>query len=156
MVIRPSYVFDQRLLIDVEEEDAVPPASLYIEVGHDRAAGSGDKHYRRYFPDELEQVTENGQFIIETPFRSEPVSRAEKPADSGLFANLFGGDTRPMQLQRVGSFKGLIRCFEPAEYKKKVQELEGQVIQIEHTIKAIFEYEKAASSLVKTDYDFSL
>lgn len=60
MVIKPQYVFDNRLRIDVEREDAIPPPSLYIEVGHDKAAGSGDKHYRRYYPDELEQVKENG------------------------------------------------------------------------------------------------
>lgn len=34
--------------------------------------------------------------------------------------------------------------------------MEAQVLQIEQSIKVIHDYEKAASSLVQTNYDFTL
>jgi len=49
---------------------------MFMELGHDRSPGSGDKHYRRYYRDELENIKDAfGEPLIETPFLAESVTR---------------------------------------------------------------------------------
>jgi len=55
-VKKPVYNYDERLKMLVERDEDKPPKSLFIELGHDEKAGAGTKHYRRYYPDELENV----------------------------------------------------------------------------------------------------
>ena len=50
--LSPLYKYDERLKIDAEVDQ--PPKSLFMEIGHDSKPGAGEKHYRRYYPDELE------------------------------------------------------------------------------------------------------
>lgn len=56
VVIRPRYKYDDRLKIDVEYSP--PPDCLYVEVGHDSAPGSGEKHYRKFYPGDLEDFND--------------------------------------------------------------------------------------------------
>ena len=53
-VVRPQYKLDERLKIDVEVNQ--PSASWFIELGHDSSPGAGEKHYRLFYPEELEKV----------------------------------------------------------------------------------------------------
>ncbi len=59
----PQYVYDDRLKIKVEKLPK-PPASIYLEVGHDYVVPDPDKpetankHYRREYLDELENIKE--------------------------------------------------------------------------------------------------
>jgi hypothetical protein len=55
-VIMPSYAFDERLKINREINP--PPSSLYIGLGFNPNKEDNKKHYRRYYPDELENVKE--------------------------------------------------------------------------------------------------
>ena len=88
-VIKPKYAYDERLRIQVEVDK--PPASLFKELGYDRTPGSGEKHYRRYYADELENVEQNEVPIIESPFISESITRAKPKNGGGIFGGLFGG-----------------------------------------------------------------
>jgi hypothetical protein len=45
---------DERLNVQVEAKK--PPETLFQQVGFDTKPGSKEKHYRRYYEDELEQV----------------------------------------------------------------------------------------------------
>lgn len=84
-VIEPRYKYDERLKVDVEM--AVPPVSLFKEVGYDPKPGAKQKHYRRYYPDELENVVdEKGQKLIPSPFLAEKITRAQKPKKKGLMS----------------------------------------------------------------------
>jgi len=62
-LIMPEYKYDERLMI--EREFTTPPASLFKEVGHDPTPRAGVKHYRRYYPDELENCKDDkGELLV--------------------------------------------------------------------------------------------
>jgi len=52
----PTYQLDTRL--NVYREETPPPAALFIGLGWDENPEMKRKHYRRYYPDELENITE--------------------------------------------------------------------------------------------------
>ena len=52
----PTYERDEHLQVDRECNN--PPETLFIGLGWDEDAETKRKHYRRYYPDELENVTE--------------------------------------------------------------------------------------------------
>ena len=56
-MLPPVYRYDERLKMKREAER--PPASVFKEVGHDPVPEAGIKHYRRYYPDELENVKDD-------------------------------------------------------------------------------------------------
>ena len=53
-VIQPKYKYDDRLKIFREVEP--PPVSLYLAIGFNQTPEDTKKHYRRYYPDELENI----------------------------------------------------------------------------------------------------
>ena len=55
-IILPAYERDT--LLECDREINKPPESMYIGLGWDENAESGRKHYRRYFNDELENVSD--------------------------------------------------------------------------------------------------
>ena len=66
----PIYKYDERLKIDRETD--FPPSSIFKAIGFDKNPSDEVKHYRRYYPDELENVRDkNGMPIINSPFISE-------------------------------------------------------------------------------------
>jgi len=69
-VLRPVYKFDERL--GVEREVDIPPETVFMPIGYDRAKDDGIKHYRRYYPDELENIEEVMQ---SSPFLREDIYR---------------------------------------------------------------------------------
>ena len=74
-IIKPRYAFDERLNVNLEIE--APSDTLFIEIGHDPKPGAGKKHYRRYYPDELEEVLDkDGHPLVSSPFINAPIYRA--------------------------------------------------------------------------------
>ena len=55
-VFMPTYYHDPKLKVDRESEG--PPESLFTGLGWDPEPTSKRKHYRRYYPDELENIKE--------------------------------------------------------------------------------------------------
>jgi len=53
-IVSPTFVYEDRLKIMVEKD--FPPESLFIPLGWNRTPTDDKKHYRRYYPDELENV----------------------------------------------------------------------------------------------------
>lgn len=77
----------------IEVEVNPPPKEMFIELGYDRSPGSGDKHYRRYYTDELEKIKDEfGEFLIESPFLAEGITRMKQVKSGGILSGLFGGD----------------------------------------------------------------
>lgn len=70
IMVLPKYSFDERLKIDREID--CPPPSLFIGLGYNEDKNDGKRHYRRYYPDELEQVPD---VIPRKPFHEERVFR---------------------------------------------------------------------------------
>lgn len=55
-IVMPKYAEDERLHIYREIDP--PPSSLFIGLGYNIKHDEKKKHYRRYYPDELENVKE--------------------------------------------------------------------------------------------------
>lgn len=67
----PQYALDDRLKVDVEVKQ--PPETLFLGLGWDPTSGSKIKHYRRFYPMELEKCTE--VMPIPTPFEAFELKR---------------------------------------------------------------------------------
>ena len=63
-VVMPKYQRDE--ILDVDKEYGKPPESAFIGLGWDVDAQTKRKHYRRFFPDELENI--RNQFHMVSPF----------------------------------------------------------------------------------------
>jgi len=55
-ILMPQYKRDEVLCIDREFD--CPPETLFMGLGWDEDAETNRRHYRRYYPDELENITE--------------------------------------------------------------------------------------------------
>lgn len=60
----PEYQLDTRL--NVHREVNIPPESMFMGLGWDETPDQKKRHYRRFFPDELENVT--AVMPVPTPF----------------------------------------------------------------------------------------
>lgn len=63
-IVMPKYKFDDHLQVD--REDKNPPESAFIGLGWDEDSTTQRKHYRRFFPDELENI--KSVLPIQSPF----------------------------------------------------------------------------------------
>jgi len=59
-------VYERDTILECDREVNKPPESQYIALGWDEDSTTKRKHYRRFFPDELENVKE--VLHIESPF----------------------------------------------------------------------------------------
>ena len=89
---------------------------MFKAVGYNKKPTDGVKHYRRYYPDELEHVKDKtGMPIISSPFIHEKIFRSKPVKSGGFLSGLFGGDSGSDFVSLdVGYFKGAVRCFIPA------------------------------------------
>ena len=118
--IMPRYEKDERLKI--QREVHVPPESLFMAIGYDgavtdQAPVAGNRHYRKYYMDELEN---NREIFKHSPFYKTPVMRGqERGLKAGLFDKLLGiGKTEQgslSSLKEVGWFKGHVSVYNEAE-----------------------------------------
>jgi len=150
----PVYRYDERLRIDREFER--PPAGLFKEVGHDPTPKAGIKHYRRYYPDELENVKdEKGELLVESPFLTEKITRAQNKKDAGMLAGLFGGGDQgtaaDMTVQEVGDFKGIVRCYNENLFKERKEEVTAALAEIKKLVAQIYDVECQPK---RFDFDF--
>jgi len=112
-VIFASYALDDRL--KVYREVNPPPNSTFIPLGFDVEPGTNEKrkHYRRYYPDELENCEE--VMPVKTPFHVFNLKKGQsRGASKGLLGGLFGGAPKTdasgavTTEQEMGLFKGVI------------------------------------------------
>ena len=72
-VIMPVYAMDKRL--QVMREVNPPPETLFLGLGWDETHESQTRHYRRFYPHELETVTEI--MPVPTPFETFELKRGQ-------------------------------------------------------------------------------
>lgn len=104
-VVYPSYSFDERLKI--HREQAAPPKDVFIAVGYDPEHDSKQKHYRRFYEDELENIKD---VIPNSPFQSFPIYRGQsRGLSKGFFWNRKTDEAGQVSnIRQVGDFKGII------------------------------------------------
>lgn len=54
ILIYPEYAYDERLKI--HREINPPPESIYMPIGFNQTPEDEQKQYRRFYPDELENI----------------------------------------------------------------------------------------------------
>lgn len=119
-IIMPEYERDTTL--ECDREINKPPESQYIALGWDEDSTTDRKHYRRFFPDELENVKEVLQ--IASPFQTYEITRGQtRGAKAGFWASLMNevkedesGQVSTTEL--MGKFKAVIEV-EVKEEKEK-------------------------------------
>lgn len=73
-IVMPQYKRDEVLCIDREFD--CPPETLFMGLGWDEDSETKRRHYRRYYPDELENITEiMGE--RKSPFNSYDLKRGQ-------------------------------------------------------------------------------
>ena len=104
-VVYPTYHFDERLKI--HREDVPPPKDIFLAIGFDPKYDSKQKHYRRYYEDELENIKE---VIPKSPFQSFSVMRGQsRGLSKGWFSyNKVDEAGQVTNIKQVGEFKGIV------------------------------------------------
>lgn len=155
-VAYPKYKWDERLSVDVEVEP--PSDKIFLPVGYNvkkPADGElGNKHYRRYYPDELENVKDaNGDHLVVSPFLAERITRCQQPKKKkkgglkGLFSGKSGDpeeDEGPaFEVIDVGIFKGILKVYNEGAYKNRKEALFDQVLKLQQLFKECYDLEMA-------------
>ena len=128
-IVFPQFKYDERLKIDREVN--IPPNQIFYPVGYVRDSKEYEKerlvesdelpskHYRRYYPMELENATYVSQSkikIFESPFMRLQIYRNEQRKSNSLLKGLFGSDQDDIPVTReVGYFKCSINVFSQAD-----------------------------------------
>ena len=109
-IYMPQYEYDDTMLVD--RECNKPPDAMFIGLGWDEDKETKRKHYRRYYPDELENVEE----ILPnpSPFNQYDLKRGQsRGAKVSAWKSLFGGVKHDASgeadtTQITGRFKAVI------------------------------------------------
>jgi hypothetical protein len=126
-VLKPSYRKDE--LLNVMREITKPPESLYIGLGYDDDPEIVKKHYRRFYPDELENIKE--LMPNPSPFDQFMLKRGQtRGATKSWFS--FGASKEDESgsvntEQEVGKFKCLIDIESEREKKEHQEEKEQKL-----------------------------
>lgn len=126
-VIKPEYAYDERLKINREVN--APPDSLFMAIGFNQTPEDDIKHYRRFYPDELENIDD---MVGDKPFNEFDILRgASRGNKAGLFSGMFGkpktDDSGQIStIKKVGSFKGVVKVRNPDEKDDFLQRKKGK------------------------------
>ena len=106
-IVRAEYELDERL--NAFRECNIPPDSLYIGLGWDENPEQSRKHYRKYYPDELENVRD--VMPVPSPFDQYNIKRGQSRGASKSFFSFKAKEDESGAVTTekvVGKFKGLI------------------------------------------------
>lgn len=151
-VVLPKYSLDERL--SIQREVNPPPPSIFIGLGFNNVPEDKKKHYRRYYPDELENVKE---VIPKLPFTEIKVVRGQQRGVSKGFFSFFSKPEKDntgqiSTIKTVGKFKGIIKVYNKDEDDNNKAQRKARYELIVKLIRDI--YQKKKSEVMA--YDFSL
>jgi len=114
-IVKPKYNFDERL--NIQREVDPPPPSIYLALGFNQTPQDDIKHYRRYFPDELENVKD---VMPKMPFRDFEIKRGQQRGLSKGFFSMFSKPKtdetgQVSNVKVVGKFKGIVSIYNTTE-----------------------------------------
>ena len=126
----PKYAQCKRLLID--RECKKPARALYIGLGWDEDSTTQRKHYRRYYEDELENISEI--FPEKSPFHSIELKKGQsRGLPKGMFASIMRRSSKKDKSgsatneKVVGYFKGIVEV-ESHEDREQYDELKAFLV----------------------------
>jgi hypothetical protein len=129
-IYMPRYEYDEYMQID--RECHKPPVEMFLGLGWDADKDTGRRHYRRFYPDELENVRE----IIPnpSPFNAYDLKRGQsRGAKVSMWKSLFGGMKHDASGEAstehfTGRFKAVIEV-EAKEDRKAYLENKHELIE---------------------------
>jgi len=148
----PRYERDELMLVD--REYCIPPDQMFIGLGWDEDQDTKRRHYRRFYPDELENVTE--VLPIPTPFNQYDLKRGQsRGASVSIWAKMTNkvktdasGEATSEKV--VGRFKAVI---EVEDREKKAAYLVRKAELIEDLLENLKELAKSRGF---ADFDLDL
>lgn len=162
-IVMPEYELDKRL--KVMREVRPPPEEAFIGLGWDEDDTTKRRHYRTYYPDELENNTEI--FPKPSPFDSFDLKRgsARGPSSGGLFSFKKKKENKT-RVETTGYFKGVVQIESYPDrdryrakkrqiiedLKKNINELSKIVLKQEMTI----DVEKLASAVEREKFETNI
>ena len=119
----PKYEEDP--LLNVWREKEAPDSNLFIGLGYDKDKDSKQKHYRKFYPEELEKVKE--VLPNESPFNSYQIKRGQTRGAKVSFWKRITNDYTTDESGQVktekfvGKFKAVIEVEARDARKKYMQ-----------------------------------
>lgn len=135
VVLKPKYKIDERL--NVYKEYDIPPENMFIGLGWDEDNTTNRRHYRQYYPDELENNKE--LFPQKSPFNAYDIVYGMPKQDNAkpkMFSNRNirtscgeeeTGEVAKNTQNVVGIFKGIIQV-ESQEGREAYQAKKKKII----------------------------
>ena len=104
-IVFPTYKYDERL--QIHREDIPPPKEIYMAVGYDPKFDSKQKHYRRFYEDELENIRD---VMPKSPFHTYEITKGQSRglSNSWFFEDEVDDAGQVSNIRNVGYFKGII------------------------------------------------
>lgn len=140
-IIWPQYERDTTL--ECDREIKKPPESQFIGLGWDEDATTQRRHYRRFYPDELENIKD--VLAISSPFQTYNIMRGQsRGAKASFWASLMNevkedesGQVSTMEL--MGKFKAVIEVEVKEEKEEYFLEKEELFRKLQQALKALAE-----------------
>lgn len=133
IIVLPKYKQDQRLKVDREVDP--PPAAVYVGLGWDEDRHTHRKHYRQFYPDELENIKDI--FPQKSPFNSLELKKGQsRGLSKGFFSSLLRTSKKDASGQDstekvVGYFKGIVEVESREDkhaYAERKKELLAELV----------------------------
>ena len=137
-IIMPTYSMDMRL--NVEREVKIPPATLFLGIGSDPNPNAEQRHYRRFYPKELELVPEI--MSQPSPFDSYDLKRGQSRGASKSWFS-FGSSQKTdasgqaSTEQVVGKFKGVVTVQTGDDRKQYLEFKEKLLLSLKQMLNKI-------------------
>ena len=140
------------------EEIERPPKEIFEPLGWDRNPNeSEEKHYRKFFTEELEKV--KTVMAKESEFQCYDLKKGQaRGAPQGLLGGLFGGGPKldesgaPTDERSVGKFKALITVSQKSEEEQKLKRKNWKLARIIEIIRDIHRKRYGKESEIKRGY----
>lgn len=117
---------------------------MFIGLGWDEDSKTQRKHYRRFYPDELENAGEK-YLNFQLPFRQYDIMRGQtRGAKKSMMSSLFGGGKEDASgevstIKKMGRFKSMIEVETKADKEKYNADKADVLARLEKEISTLYE-----------------
>ena len=146
-VVMPKYKYDERLKISRECDK--PPSELFLGLSFDPTPESKQKHYRKYYEDELENIKE---VMPKSPFEEYELRRGQSRglSKSWFFKDKVDDSGQVSNEKVVGKFKAIVNVENLAKQRDREIETQEDVKEIKSLVEKM--YEKVTGEQMDFDY----
>lgn len=147
-VLMPQYTYDERLKI--HRETNIPPKEIFMPLGFDPEHDSLQKHYRKYYEDELENIKE---VMSKSPFQEYSIYRGQCRglSESVFFKDEYDEAGQVTNIQNVGKFKAIVTVENIEQYQAYQTVKESRISVLKGLLNSL--HEKITGEPLNFDYN---